>query len=186
MNQENTIRTIDVKPSDELLIKKIKETYIDSFPPEERRDYDKLIDLFRHSHTMHIYVCQTATVEYAGFITCWRFEKFSFIEHFAINSEARNGGIGAMFLKEVLQMQNNPVVLEVEEPLNDLCKRRIAFYERNGFVQGNVPYFQPPYREGEPTIPMILMSYGNMNLENEYEDIVPIIYSEVYNYDVKE
>ncbi|MGL5563304.1 MAG: GNAT family N-acetyltransferase [Tannerellaceae bacterium] len=185
MNRENTIRIIDVKPSDQLLLKKIKETYTDSFPLEERRDYDKLIYLFEHSHTMHIYVCQTATLEYAGFITCWRFEKFSFIEHFAINSEARNGGIGSLFLKEVLRIQGKPVILEAEEPLNDLCKRRIAFYERNGFVQGYVPYFQPPYRKGEPTIPMILMSYGNINLENEYQAIVPTIYSEVYNYEVE-
>lgn len=185
MNHENVIRLIDVKPSDLLLLEKIKETYINSFPPEERRDYDKLIDLFRHSHTMHIYACQTAILDYAGFITCWRFEKFSFIEHFAINSEARNGGIGSLFLKEVLRIQDKPVILEAEEPLNDLCKRRIAFYERNGFVQGNVPYFQPPYRKGEPSIPMVLLSYGNINLENEYETIVPIIYTEVYNYDIK-
>lgn len=185
MNRENTINLIDVKPSDQNLLEKIKETYIDSFPEEERRDYDKLIDLFKHNNTMHIYVCQTATLEYTGFITCWRFKKFSFIEHFAINSEARNGGIGSLFLKEVLRIQDKPIILEAEEPLNDLCKRRIAFYERNGFVQGNVPYFQPPYRKGDPTIPMVLMSYGNINLENEYETIVPIIYTEVYDYNIK-
>ena len=58
----------------------------------------------------------------------------------------------------LLRKKYEKIVLEVEPPYDEMKRRRIAFYERQGFCQNDYPYVQPPYREGETGVELILMS----------------------------
>ena len=123
-----------------------------------------------------------------GYICCWEFSTFCFIEHFAILEEHRNKGIGTDFLKYFIGKSKKYVVLEVERPKldllpdeSDLAYRRIKFYERIGFNVNNFDYQQPSYGLGLNPLPMYLCSYPKPLIESEYDVITCVIYHYVYN-----
>ena len=72
------------------------------------------------------------------------------------------------------------IVLEVELPEDDLSKRRIGFYERNGFKLCHKPYMQPPYRSGGTPIPMHVMYSGDRPIDDIFDKIKSEIYRNVY------
>ena len=106
--------------------------------------------------------------------------KDTYVEHFAIDPAARNGGIGAEAMKQFLVFCGTPVVLEVEMPTDEMSKRRIGFYERLGFKLDNQVYHQPPYREGGEWLEMRLMTYGDVDLEYSFEQVKNCLHKNVY------
>ena len=92
---------------------------------------------------------------------------FTYGEHFAVSPKWRNGGVGARILKEVMETVPGMFCLEVELPKDELSKRRIRFYERNGFFLNPYPYVQPPLSDGQEELPLQIMTAGNpISLEN--------------------
>ncbi len=129
--------------------------YLESFPQEERRELDVLSAMLNEAQ-MCFYAVLTDN-QLAGLVVCWDFDHFLYIEHLAVNPERRGAGIGSEVLK-LLGKHGKPVLLEVEIPYDDASTRRVAFYNRSGFNALPVSYFQPPYREGESLLPMLLFS----------------------------
>ena len=154
--------------------------YIESFPLSERRPVEKMLDLYRGDFPFIISV----TVEddqLVGFLTYWDLDDFIFAEHFAISPEFRNGGYGRKVMELFKNDMTKPIVLEVELPATILSERRIGFYQRLGFkLWENIQYQQPAYYEHTGTVPMKLMSYGNIDVEKELIEIKGKIYSVVY------
>lgn len=161
------------------LLERVQATYEASFPPTERRDFELLCDLVRKNPYFAMYALLREEM-YVGFITAWRFDTFVYIEHFAIDETARNGGIGAEAMRQFLAFTDLPVVLEVELPVDNLSRRRIGFYERLGFVLDDHMYYQPPYHPGDEPLEMRLMQYGRLNLTEAFEAVRERIYREVY------
>lgn len=145
--------------------------YEESFPVEERRDWHHLPadDAF----TLYgIYADDSDKPQ--GLLTLWNFGDFSYIEHFAVDGRLRGQGIGA----EVLASVPGVLLIEVELPeTGEMCRRRIAFYERNGFRLLDTPYIQPSYGPGLPELPMRLMSRGNID---DIDKAVKTLHSRVY------
>lgn len=169
----------EVTPNDPIL-DSIEKTYNASFPVFERRDFSLLRELMQKESNFSMYALLKDD-QYVGFITVWYLDHFYYIEHFAIDESARNGGIGAIAMKSLLAILDGPVVLEVELPEDELSRRRIGFYERLGFVlDSRHPYKQPPYCEGHPWLDLHLMTYGDINLQESFEDVKTKIYTYVY------
>lgn len=164
-------------------IEQVKATYEASFPAMERRDFELVRALMKENPLFTLYALLRGET-YVGFITAWRFDSFVYIEHFAIEEAARNGGIGAEALGQFLSFTSLPVVLEVELPADDLSRRRVRFYERLGFVLDSHVYFQPPYHPGDQPLEMRLMQYGGLNLEQAFPEVRKQIYREVYGAEV--
>ena len=59
-------------------------------------------------------------------------------------------------------------------------KRRIGFYERNGFFLNEYPYVQPPISQGRKPVPLMIMTSGAAISEKEFEEIRNTLYKEVY------
>lgn len=153
---------------------------IAAFPPEEYRELSNLrnyTDQIGHFHNNLIFDDNTPV----GFITYWNFERFYYVEHFAIHPDQRNGGYGQKVLQHICQQIKQPIVLEVEEPIEEMAQRRINFYKRQGFVLWDNEYQQPPYKAGDGFLPMHLMVYGNLQPEQDFEEVKQTLYSEVYN-----
>ena len=93
---------------------------------------------------------------YVGFITGWLFDGYTYVEHFAIDPAARNGGIGAEAMKQFLVF----------------CGL--------GFKLDNQVYHQPPYREGGEWLEMRLMTYGDVDLEHSFEQVKNCLHKNVY------
>jgi ribosomal protein S18 acetylase RimI-like enzyme len=163
------------------IVERIKNTYLSSFPIEERRDFDALLSLITNEERFELYSINDEN--YLGFITVWKFEDFCYIEHFAIETNKRGKGIGSTAIRRLMQDVKTPIVLEVELPTDEIKRRRISFYRGLGFNICDNTYFQPPYRPEAEMLEMRIMQSGFEDINSEYEKIKEVIYKEVYRYE---
>ena len=149
----------------------------EAFPPTERRVSAGQYELLRHPR----YVIHAAEEDgrMIAFMAVWKLSGVTFVEHFAVERQLRNGGIGGALL-EKLRAENAPLVLEVELPTDDLTRRRIAFYQRHGMCLNEREYAQMPLRAGDAPTPMYLMSSPEALDEEEFVRIRREIYRHVY------
>ena len=90
------------------------------------------------------YTIRDASGAAMGLVWYWAMDGFAYLEHFAVAKTHRNAGVGAQILAEFLKFYPN-VVLEVEEPVDDITRRRVAFYCRNGMTFNDFSYTNPGY-----------------------------------------
>lgn len=148
-----------------------------SFSDDEYRPYDEQLALFEEPEYRIYYMP-------AGFLAVWEFESFIYIEHFAVDPALRNSGTGSAMLKELVKQYQKLICLEVELPEDELTRRRIGFYERNGFVFNEYPYIQPPISKGKSPVPLRIMTYGEAITRETFEAMKNVLYRSVYKYGV--
>ncbi|MBQ2857092.1 MAG: GNAT family N-acetyltransferase [Bacteroidaceae bacterium] len=146
-----------------------------AFPLQERRDSTWQRRNVNDNPLFHN-ILITDDEHPVGLLTYWDFKDFIYIEHFAIDHRLRNNGYGQQTLSVLKEQTKLPIVLEAEEPTDELTKRRIGFYRRQGFILQDFSYQQPPYRPEDKWFPMKLMTFGIVNMANARD----IIYREVY------
>ena len=144
-----------------------------SFSDDEYRPYDEQLALFEEPEYRIYYMP-------AGFLAVWEFESFIYIEHFAVDPALRNSGTGSAMLQELVKQYQKPICLEVELPEDELTRRRIGFYERNGFVFNEYSYIQPPISKGKSPVPLRIMTYGSAITREEFQKMKEILYRRVY------
>lgn len=157
-----------------------RQIYESSFPEDERRNLDQLLDLLGNTRykLFEIYLRK----KFIGFISVWDLEEISFIEHFAIHATARGKGFGTQAINQVLSMNSKPMILEVEEPFTETARKRISFYERLNFRVNEFSYFQPPYSIDKNSVRMLLMSHKKKIESKYFENIKALIHNQVYGY----
>lgn len=150
-----------------------------SFPPAE---YRPMIDWRQLTDSDNAFYNNAIEIDghLVGLITYWLFPSFCFVEHFAIHERYRGQHYGAQALAHLRRQMKRPLVLEVELPETPLAVRRIDFYRRQGFELWEIPYQQPPYRPGDPYLPMHLMVCGTLPEGTDFNSIRRQIYGEVY------
>lgn len=156
----------------------VMELFVSAFPPEERRPECDQINMIKDEK---LFGCETVLLDGKpiGFFSYWSFPDFVYIEHFAISDLCRNQGHGTEILKHMFLVFNLPIVLEIELPDNDIAKRRMDFYMRNGFEILSKSYIQPPYPSRKDSVPMYLMiKSDDMTISDEI--VVDCLYSFVY------
>jgi ribosomal protein S18 acetylase RimI-like enzyme len=149
-----------------------------SFPREEYRELSEWQRLSATADRFHL----TLAREVPALLAYWDFDSFVYVEHLAVASNLRGKGYGSRMLQALKETTGGrPIVLEVELPEDETARRRIAFYERNGFRQWTArAYRQPPYRRGDAPIDMRLMACGPLPA-TAYDEVVARIYKEVYD-----
>ncbi len=153
-----------------------------SFPEDEYRDYVEQRALFENPE-YDIYVVDGGENEIKAFISVWDFDEFAYVEHFAVNPEYRNGGIGAEVLHRLHELMDKQLCLEVELPENELARRRIGFYSRNGFILNEYHYIQPPMSVGKNPVPLFIMTSHESINEERFKYLRSVLYERVYRYD---
>lgn len=149
-----------------------------SFPADEYRSRAEQQALFADSDYAVYGLKDGAAIK--AFISTWRFDDFTYIEHFAVNPAFRNNGIGGKMLNELIAQLGTPACLEIEPPTSDITRRRIGFYERNGFFLNTYPYEQPPMSRGKKALKMHVMTSGKTASEQEFQKIKSALYKKVY------
>ena len=151
-----------------------------SFPRDEFRNYEgqkALLEIPEYQ----IYIWPDAKrPEPKAFIAVWEFESFVFVEHFAVDPDCRNEGLGAKILAELSERTEQRICLEVELPETELAKRRIAFYERNQFFFNDYTYEQPPIFAGCDPLPLRIMTTEKQVNADEFQKIKQELYERVY------
>lgn len=171
-----------IQASEHFLLKDLTILYMESFPPEERRDPNALLDILDDPQMyFNALLLEKACV---GLLIYWKFEGFIYVEHLAIAPGLRGRGIGSGVLQE-LRKFGDPVLLEVEIPYDDWSQRRVSFYNQCGFNALPINYFQPPYREGESLLPMMLFSNQIEWQKETLKRNIGIFHDRVYHYRIK-
>lgn len=157
------------------------ELYIESFPPEERRSWQSNADAERFiaSHPdMSVLLAFDDKGDFAGFWNYWYLNDTDIYgEHLAVSPRLRNQGLGAALISELKRISHNRIMIEVELPEDEITRRRIAMYERHGFVQHpEIEYNQPSYTTGESSIPLLIMA----SPELDPAPLIPRLKSLVY------
>ncbi|HBV24253.1 MAG TPA: GNAT family N-acetyltransferase [Jeotgalicoccus sp.] len=136
----------------------------ESFPPAEIRDF-KGQQMLLDKPDYNVYVLRE-NGEILAFFAEWVNKKYRFVEHLAVNEKYRSQGLGSKTLQAYNALSSKPVILEVEPPEDEIQRRRIKFYERNGFHLSSYSYIQPVINEGHEQVPLVLMTYPEL-LDND-------------------
>lgn len=175
------IKTTRLQTADTPEFRFVEELLTGAFPKEERRDPADFRTITVHDERFHNLLI-TDEDSLVGFITYWDLGRFCYIEHFAILPAVRNRGYG----REVLCWLKNrlccPIVLEAECPVEEMACRRIAFYQRQGFLLWQSEYLQPPYRPGDNFFPLRLMVYGALDEAADFSHVKQTIHRVVYGF----
>lgn len=154
--------------------------YETAFPEIERRDSEMWVNLIKNEPLFHP-IAIIEDQEFCGFITCWHFEDFIYVEHFAISPDKRGKRLGEKTIHWLIeQNKDKNIVLEVECPNDDISRRRIGFYRRSGLELIEREYMQPPYREGFDFLPLLLMSTQPEKTKKDFDNIKMTIHKVVY------
>jgi ribosomal protein S18 acetylase RimI-like enzyme len=177
MIKEESIDLIQVTTSSEIT-DELKAIYEEAFPPDERRDWDQVLELLKKSeYKLFSVISQQKTV---GLLIGWYFPDFTFIEHFAIEKSARSKGFGNLIIHNFLANLSGLVILEVEEANTETGQRRISFYKKFGFSVFPGEYFQPAYSPAKKSVKMLILSYPDKITNEEFRQIRTELYRSVY------
>lgn len=163
------------------LFESVWSTYECSFPEFEKRvkrDQIKVLEDNRYK----VYAILD-NKDYVGFITIWDFDKYCFIEHFAIDPINRGKSYGKEIIKKIQSLYSNRIViLEIDPPIDDISKRRLKFYEGLGFIISDLHHLNLPYRKGGEGHRLYIMTFPNPITQDEYEAFNDFLYTEVIQY----
>lgn len=138
-----------------------------SFPPSEFRTYEGQKSLLEDKR-YRVIAEKGPDGRTNAFIAVWKFPQFQFLEHMAVDPSLRGQGVGGRMLSAFVAESSIPVLLEVEPPETEWASRRIAFYERLGFTLNPYPYEQPPLRENQTPLSLLVMSGPSPLTESEF------------------
>lgn len=144
--------------------------YNSSFPENERRLYKDAGHLANFikmkGGKFHAFAIKDGDL-FLGFLSYWVFEGYVYIEHFAVQPEHRGRNIGSKLLQHLVREVSPNILLETELPVDDITRRRVKFYERNGFrPREEIKYIQPPYSSDQKPVELLLMTHGDVDLKD--------------------
>lgn len=157
----------------------IENLYSEAFPENERRTLEGL----RHQ-CLNEKECSVNLIKggdkVLGLCIFWKLHSFSFVEHMAIFPEMRGMQAGEKTLDILRNILPGPVILEVEPPEDEMSRRRINFYLRNGYYLHDLIYFQPSYH-GEKHGPELRLMTTRADITNSaLSKFAQVIRTKVY------
>ena len=153
-----------------------------SFPEDEYREREKQLELF-DDENYGVFCSRTEDRKISAIMAAWKIEGGYFLENFAVRKDLRGNGLGGAFLDELTNMLDGIICLEVELPENDICRRRIAFYERHSFCLNDYEYYLPPLTEGNEPKKLLLMTYKEPQTKEKLDKIKRAIHLTAYKTD---
>ncbi len=152
---------------------------VDSFPSHEVRNYEEQKGLLDNPK-FHIYVMEDDAGGVKAFISVWDVADYGFVDHFAVSPKFRNEGLGSKILEELHQFLGRPLFLEVDLPETDIAKRRIGFYERNGYTLNPYPYQLPALTPESQPVTLRIMSTDGMLSQETFQLLQQDLLATVY------
>ena len=108
------------------ILEQVEKTYTESFPEAERRDFALVRNLLAQEPKFFLQAI-LKDEQYVGFITCWKFEGYTYAEHFAIDPAQRNGGYGKRAQYAMRQLINGTA--DAQQVIEDCAEWRDALAE---------------------------------------------------------
>jgi len=154
------------------------EVYENAFPLEERRLLDAQTRVMKKAnYHFDIMIDEKQVI---GFLLWWDFKIYRYIDHFATSAKQRNKGFGKLILEKFMDINDKPILLEVELPNSTIDQRRIKFYERIGFKLNQHYYEVPSMKEGQSSLKLLLMSYPDYIYAKDIEQFIKICHPIIF------
>lgn len=144
----------------------INALYDISFPDHEQRSYAgraALLPLEQY----YLYKI-TDNNQFVGFIGGWAIDAFFYIEHFAIDQHIRGAGYGQKSLTALCQLYPQ-IVLEIDPLVDEVAKKRLHFYEKNGFVRNDYVHHHPCYNTQYSPHKLEILSLNTLFTQSQYD-----------------
>lgn len=139
--------------------------YAHSFPWHEQREAESQARILAHrDYRFNLIFSGEAWV---GLLLAWKAADFSYVEHFCILPERRGQGYGARAL-QMLAREGARVILEIDPPVDEVSRRRRAFYERCGFQANAFAHVHPAYHADCAGHALVVMSNPDVLTDGEY------------------
>lgn len=166
---------IQVTSFDDFGTAEIFKSYCETFPEDERRSEAQFRSLLTNPKAKVFSVLKD--LKNIGYLVSWELTNFVFVEHFEIFSEFRSLKYGSEIIGDLFKNYSH-IVLEVEpESQGEEAKRRIGFYERNGFHIIDENYVQPCYEHGKNDLDLwLLANWEPDNVQFVKEEIYDVVY----------
>lgn len=158
------------------LSERAMELYTAAFPAIERRDATEHARVMKKEDYHFDLIMQNR--QFCGVMLYWETADFIFLEHFATLPALRGQGIGSGALS-LLKEKGKPVILEIEPPADELTRRRLGFYQRNGFRVTPHHHIQAKYRPDDADLVLTVLSYPHGIDETEYRSFYHYMQREV-------
>lgn len=174
---------VKITKSTDPRIYRVSELYEEAYPIEERTETERLLRMIEDCPEMTFNAIMDENDVFAGMAVVWELGICRYLLYLAVLREKRNLGIGAAALS-ALQMESPlPIILEVELPSDELKRRRIGFYERNGFhIETENPRILNAAHTYENCV-LMLMADGLLADCNECQRrVVDIVYKGMHDY----
>jgi len=140
--------------------------YLDSFPEIERRTLEEQEEILTDKNfKMTCYVEDEVLI---SIVFYWKISSYTFLEHFAVNSQLRGQSFGSKILQKFINDKKN-IVLEIEPIVDEITQKRLKFYKKFGFVVNTHEHLQIPFREGAKELKLLLMSQEKTLSQQEYK-----------------
>jgi len=140
--------------------------YLDSFPEIERRTLEEQEEILTDKNfKMTCYVEDDVLI---SIVFYWKISSYTFLEHFAVNSQLRGQSFGSKILQKFINDKKN-IVLEIEPIVDEITQKRLKFYKKFGFVVNSHEHLQIPFREGAKELKLLLMSQEKTLSQQEYK-----------------
>lgn len=148
------------------------------FPTKEVKEYHYLKALFIDKIAKAMTLKEDDKI--IGVLSYFDLQDVAFVDYFAISNEYQSQGLGHKMLSYFKEYINKPFILEVEHPEDDITKRRIEFYKRNGLYLNTHEYVVPAMPNLSQELHFLLMSYPNKIDEKDFDVLYQRILKEVY------
>lgn len=154
--------------------------YRASFPSHELRLWDDQ-QAVMSDPAYHFDMCLTDGA-LAGLILYWDFGSYIYVEHFCVEPNLRDQGLGTLILRALAQQNDKPIILEIDPLVDDVALRRRDFYTRCGYVQNDYKHIHPPYQCANRGHELIIMSYPRAISQAEFDVFTFDLRSKVMKY----
>lgn len=156
-----------ITSADHPLYAQAMQLYSISFPPHEQREASSQGAILVQKNYHFDAVCDNG--QFIGEILYWDLGGFFYIEHFCILPAQRNKHYGQ---RALALLQDTPLILEIDPPVDAIAQRRRGFYERCGFVENPYSHIHPPYHRGNHGHDLVIMSRPRKLTQSEYDGFV--------------
>lgn len=105
--------------------------------------------------------------ERAGILGGWQLGEWYYIEHFAVDASRRGQGTGRRAMAAIAS-RFAQLILEIDPPVDEIARRRLAFYQGCGFVANPFAHRHPSYKTQYAPHELVVLSYPQALAGEEY------------------
>lgn len=172
---------LKITPSDSRLWEQVWRLYNESFLQYERRRISSH-SLASEDADFHTYIA-VDNGNLLALLFYWTFDNCIYIEHLAVDPLRRGRNIGATLLTNFFsQYPARNIILEIDPPVDDISKRRLAFYEKLSFKNTGRIFTHSSYTRNGTGHQLLVLSYPELLSDAQYGRFMELVTEKVLKY----